>query len=51
MSITVKYHAGPYSGERTVEADDNEDALAQVKAWVHRNMTLAMYSESYKVAQ
>jgi hypothetical protein len=46
---TVKYHAGTYTGTRTVWADDEEHAIAIVKAWVHKTMTLSMYSESYKI--
>lgn len=49
MQITVKYVAGSYVGERTVEAVDGTDAKCQVRAWVHRNITLAMYSEGYRV--
>lgn len=47
--FTVKYHAGTYSGTRSVSADDEEHAIAQVKAWVHRTMSLPMYSESYRI--
>jgi len=46
--FTVKYHAGTYSGTRTVWADDEEHAIAIVKAWVHKQMAIPMYSESYK---
>lgn len=49
MRITVKYYAGPYGGKRTVEAEDDEDAIRQVKGWVQRNMTLPMYADGYKV--
>lgn len=47
--FTVKYHAGTYSGTKTVWADDEEEAIAKVKAWVHKQMTIPMYSESYKI--
>ena len=49
MQVTVEYNAGPYGGTRTVEADDTDDAIRQVKGWVRRNMTLPMYAEGYKV--
>lgn len=47
--FTVKYQAGSYSGTRSVNAEDEEHAIAQVKAWVHRTMSLSMYSESYRI--
>ena len=47
--FTVKYHAGTYPRTRSVSADDEEQAIAQVKAWVHRTMSLSMYSESYRI--
>ena len=49
MTYTVKYYAGTYSGKRTVTAEDEEDAIAQVRAWVRKTMTLSMYSDGYKV--
>lgn len=48
-SYTVEYVAGSYFGERTVTAEDEEQAIAKVRAWVRRQMSHAMYSESYKV--
>ena len=51
MQITVKYYAGPYAGERTVEAEDADDAIRQVKGWVNRTMTLPMYADGYKVVR
>jgi hypothetical protein len=49
MQYTVRYHAGPYAGVRTVEADDEEEALAKVRGAIRGQMTLAMYSDSYKI--
>jgi hypothetical protein len=49
MTYTVHYQAGTYSGNRTVNASDDEEAIAKVKSWVHREMTIPMYSESYKI--
>lgn len=45
----VEYHAATYSGTRTVVADDSDAAIAMVRHWVRREMTLPMYSDSYKV--
>ena len=49
MTYTVEYYAGTYEGRRTVEADGPEAAIAQVRAWVRRNMTLPMYADGYRV--
>lgn len=49
MKYTIKYHAGAYSGKRTVFADDEEEAIAKVRASIRREMSLPMYSDSYKV--
>jgi hypothetical protein len=49
MTYTVKYHAGSYSGTRTVNADDEEHAIAKVRAMIRKDMSLSMYSDSYKV--
>lgn len=45
----VKYYAGPYSGTRSVNAEDEEDAIAKVRAQIRRDMTLPMYSDGYKI--
>lgn len=47
--FTVKYYAGTYSGKRTVNAQDEEQAITKVKSWVRKEMTLPMYSDSYKI--
>jgi len=49
MLFTVRYQAGPYSGTRQVHAEDGEDAKNKVRAQIRREMTLPMYSDSYKV--
>lgn len=51
MTYCVKYQAATYSGVRKVNAESESEAIAKVKAWVHREMTLPMYSESYKIVQ
>lgn len=48
-TYTVKYQAGTYSGTRTVTAEDSDEAKDKVKAWVHREMSLPMYYESYRI--
>jgi len=45
----VKYQAGPYSGTREVQAEDAEQAIAIVRARIRKEMTLPMYSDSYKI--
>lgn len=49
MIYTVRYQAGTYSGYRTINANDEEEAIAKVRAKIRREMTLPMYSDSYKV--
>ena len=49
QEYTVKYHAGPYSGTRTVMARDSNEAIAIVRGRIRREMTLPMYSESYRI--
>ena len=49
MRVAVRYSAGPYSGTRTVNAEDTEEAIAIVRARIRKEMTLPMYSESYRV--
>lgn len=46
---TVKYHAGTYEGTRTVNAEDSEEAIQKVRSWVRGEMTLPMYSQSFKI--
>ena len=45
----VKYQAGTYSGTKVVSADDGDHAIAIVRAWVRKQMTIPMYSDSYKI--
>ena len=52
MRVTVRYSAGAYSGTRTVHIEEhecNDDAIAKVRSQIRREMTLPMYSESYRV--
>lgn len=51
MTYTIAYYAGPYEGRRTVEADDVEQAIAIVRAWVRRRMSMPMYADGYRVVQ
>lgn len=51
MIYCVKYQAATYSGVRKVSAESEHEAIQKVKAWVHKEMTLPMYSESYKIVQ
>ena len=46
---TVKYYAGPYSGQKTVSADDEEEAIQKVRRDIRGQMTLSMYSDGYKI--
>lgn len=45
----VEYYAGPYSGTREVYAEDEDEAIEKVRAWVRREMSLSMYSDGYKI--
>ena len=45
----VKYYAGTYSGVRTVNAEDGDEAIEKVKSWVRKQMTSPMYSDGYKI--
>lgn len=47
----VRYYAGTYTGVRKVVAPDPESAIAVVKAWVRREMTIPMYSDSYRIVE
>jgi len=47
----VKYYAGTYNGTIDVLADDEESAIAKVRALVRREMTLAMYADGYKIVK
>lgn len=45
----VKYQASTYSGVREVLASDEESAIAKVRSMIRKQMTLPMYSDSYKI--
>ena len=49
MMFKVKYYAGPYSGVRTVRAEDEEQAIAIVRSKIRKEMSLSMYSDGYRV--
>lgn len=47
----IHYVAGPYSGFRNVWAEDSDEAIILVRAKIRREMTLPMYSDSYRVIE
>ena len=47
--FTVLYQAGTYSGTRKVPADDGDQAIAKVRAWVRRQMIKPLYADYYEV--
>ena len=49
MTYTIRYQAGTYSGTRIVNANDEEEAIAKVRAKIRQEMTLPMYYDSYEV--
>lgn len=49
MYYDVAYQAADYKGVRRVSAEDEDEAIMKVKAWVGREMVLAMYYESYRI--
>lgn len=49
MRYTVRYQFATYSGTKDVEARDDDDAIAKVRAWVHSSSGIPMAYESYKV--
>ncbi len=49
LTYIIRYSAGQYNGTRTVNAEDEEHAVALVRARIRREMTLPMYSDSYRV--
>jgi len=48
---TIRYYAATYTGTMTVCAEDEETAIAIVRAKVRKLMTLPMYSDSYEVVR
>ena len=50
-TFKVKYVAGSYSGIKTVTANDAEEAIAKVRRWVRKEMSLPMYYESYSIVE
>ena len=49
--VTVKYAAGTYSGEKSVNAVDAEEAIAKVRSWVRQQMVSPMFADSYEVVR
>lgn len=49
MRYTVRYYAGPYSGKRTVHAEDSDEAIDKVRRMIRSDMTLPNYSDGYKI--
>ncbi len=49
MRFTVRYEVGPYNGAMIVNAVDSEDAIAIVRTQIRKDVTITMYSESYRV--
>ena len=45
----VKYHAGTYSGTREVRAEDGDEAIRKVRDQIRSQMSLSMYSDSYRI--
>ena len=45
----IQYQAGPYKGTIEVIADDGEIAMRIAKRKIRKQMSLPMYSESYKI--
>lgn len=43
----VEYYAGGYTGTRTVNAEDREEAKRKVRGWVRQQMTEPMYADGY----
>lgn len=46
---SVRYQAATYTGTEVVWADDEEQAIAIVRARVRKRMSLPMYYEHYSV--
>jgi hypothetical protein len=49
QKFTIRYRAGTYSGTRTVWATDETAAIEKVKRAIRKDMTLPIYSDSYRV--
>ena len=49
QKVVVRYRAGTYSGTRTVWAADETAAIDKVRRAIRKEMTLPMYSDSYRV--
>jgi len=49
VTYTVKWYSGDYSGTRTVNAEDTNEALRKVKAWVSAQRFMGLRAEGYRV--
>jgi hypothetical protein len=49
MKYSIRYHAATYTGIRIVYADDPDEAIAKTRAAIRKQMTLPMYSDSYRI--
>lgn len=49
MRYTVRYQFGTYSGNHEVQAEDEDQAIAKTRAWVHAQTTLPMAYERYRI--
>lgn len=48
---TIEYQYGTYSGQRTVWANDESEAIAKMWRMLSRDMTLSMAYQSAKVIE
>lgn len=48
---TVYYYAGTYYGEMEVVAEDEDQAIATVRARVRKSIYLPIYADGYRVVK
>lgn len=48
QKFVIRYRAATYSGTRTVWAPDESTAIEKVKRQIRKEMSLPMYSDSYR---
>ena len=51
MTYKIRYHYGTYTGVETVNADDEEQAIAKMWSRLKRYMTLPMAYQSAEVIE
>lgn len=49
MTYRISWYSGEYSGTRTVNAEDADEAIRKVKAWVSAQRFMGLRSEGYRV--